>query len=318
MFNLQPYQGNESYIFVSYSHKDQETVYYILEAMQQKGYRLWYDEGIDPGTEWADAIANRIRKCKFFLAFISQNYLNSENCKDELSFSRDIENIERLLIYLEDVTLPDGIAMRVNRLQSICKYKHKDEGVFYNTLYSVKKLDCCNTARIPVVIPHYATLKYPNGDHYVGYVEGQEEEFAPEGKGKYTFSNGDVYEGEFECGFRIYGKMTYANGDVYEGHWSPIEICEESCNILGGEEKNGEGILHYANGDEYNGSWLNGKRHGQGIFTSLDQMCIYVGEWFNDQKHGEGKMIYANKTTKKGKWENDKLIEWIETEQKLP
>ena len=318
MFELHPYQGNDPYIFVSYSHKDKETVYRILETMQKKGYRLWYDEGIDPGTEWADTIASRIKKCKYFFAFVSRNYLKSENCKDELSFSKDRKR-NCLLIYLEDVALSDGMAMRMNRTQSISKHKYKDESDFYKALYSQKDLsDCATSISPPTVIPHRATILYPNGDCYTGDVNDMGDEFAPDGQGKYTFANGDVYEGSFECGFHIYGKMTYVNGDVYEGEWSPIEIHEENCNLLGENEKNGKGVLYYANGDEYDGSWLNGKRHGLGSFSSLDKMYVYAGEWLDDKKHGVGTIIYADKTIKKGRWENDELTEWFEGEPKLP
>lgn len=52
------------------------------------------------------------------MAFISHNYLGSDNCKDELSFVREL-NKNRVLIYLEDVSLPDEMQMRLGRLQAI-------------------------------------------------------------------------------------------------------------------------------------------------------------------------------------------------------
>ena len=40
----------------------------------------------------------------------------------------------------------------------------------------------------------------------------------PHGKGKYTWSDGDCYEGSFTNGFRDgHGVMTFSNGDKYEG-----------------------------------------------------------------------------------------------------
>jgi hypothetical protein len=55
------------------------------------------------------------------------------------------------------------------------------------------------------------------GDIYIGCldVEGR---FT--GKGKYIFSNGDYYEGDFFNGnFEGKGKMTKSNGSYYEGEW---------------------------------------------------------------------------------------------------
>ena len=43
--------------------------------------------------------------------------MKSDNCKDELNFARDLQK-ERLLVYLENVKLPLGMAMRLNRLQA--------------------------------------------------------------------------------------------------------------------------------------------------------------------------------------------------------
>lgn len=75
------YMGEEPYIFVSYSHKDSERVWPIIARLQADRFRVWYDDGINPGTEWDSNIASHIKNCSFFLVFISENYLASENCK---------------------------------------------------------------------------------------------------------------------------------------------------------------------------------------------------------------------------------------------
>ena len=62
-----PYNGNEDYIFISYSHRDMDTVLPILARMKQAGYRFWYDEGIDPGSEWPESIADHLSRCRVCL-----------------------------------------------------------------------------------------------------------------------------------------------------------------------------------------------------------------------------------------------------------
>lgn len=135
MERLIPYKGDAPYIFISYAHRDKEAVFPVIASMQEAGFRVWFDEGIDPGTEWDNVIATQIEKCGYFLAFVSVNYLASENCKDELNYARDLDK-HRLLVYLEEVTLPGGMAMRMNRIQSVFKYKYADEKIFYDVLYS--------------------------------------------------------------------------------------------------------------------------------------------------------------------------------------
>lgn len=140
---IKPYSGDQSYAFVSYSHRNSEKVLPIISELQQQGYRVWYDEGIDPGTEWDDYIAERIETCSCLIAFVSTEYLASENCKDELNFARDLEK-KRLLVYLEDVALPRGMAMRLNRIQAIHSYTYNTMADFIQKLTSADSLaDCC-------------------------------------------------------------------------------------------------------------------------------------------------------------------------------
>ncbi|MCR5005285.1 MAG: TIR domain-containing protein [Clostridiales bacterium] len=134
-FTVTAYNGTEPFIFVSYAHRNSDKVVPIIAKIQADGYRVWFDEGIDPGTEWDTNIANHVRGCSLMLAFMSKEYLASENCKDELNFARDLSK-NRILIYLEDVELPDGMAMRLNRLQAIHQYKYEDQKDFYEKLYN--------------------------------------------------------------------------------------------------------------------------------------------------------------------------------------
>lgn len=139
---LEAYSGNEPYIFVSYSHKDTKRVYPVIARLISEGYRVWYDSGIDPGTEWDENIAYHIMNCGYFVAFLSENYLASNNCKDELNYARDLEK-ERLVVYLEQVNLPAGMAMRINRIQSVFKYVYRTQEDFYKKLFTTKNIYTC-------------------------------------------------------------------------------------------------------------------------------------------------------------------------------
>ncbi len=140
-----PYSGDKPYIFISYAHKDREErtdVDAIILYLQSRGFRVWYDEGIDPGTEWDENIASHVEKCGYFIALISKKYLASTNCKDELNYARDLDK-KRLMIYLEECELPRGIAMRINRLQSIFMYKYSRFEDFSKKLSTADGIDVC-------------------------------------------------------------------------------------------------------------------------------------------------------------------------------
>lgn len=139
---IKAYNGDMPYIFISYSHKDTDIVLQMVSQMQEDGFRVWYDEGIKPGTEWDDFIASKINGSSYFLAFLSENYLNSSNCKDEMNYARDhVENI--LLVYLESVSLPSGMEMRFGRSQAILAFNYEVKNDFFNKLYLSKDIGLC-------------------------------------------------------------------------------------------------------------------------------------------------------------------------------
>jgi hypothetical protein len=58
-----PFPANKDdspYVFVSYSQQDVAIVFPELMRLQHQGFKLWYDEGIDAGSEWTEAIAQAL------------------------------------------------------------------------------------------------------------------------------------------------------------------------------------------------------------------------------------------------------------------
>jgi hypothetical protein len=139
-------------------------------------------------------------------------------------------------------------------------------------------------------LPHgIAEKEFDDGAKYKGqWILGVEE-----GKGKYWYKNGDVYEGSF-CDGRKHGKGYYKwqHGNKYKGQW------------FHGVEK-GEGKKWYSNGDYYEGQFEQGKRHGIGEFKQADGSS-YKGGWKHDIKHGDGQWHHANCDWQEDVWRNGK------------
>ena len=76
------------------------------------------------------------------------------------------------------------------------------------------------------------------------------------GKGKFTSSRGEVYDGHWVDGSREgEGVETTPAGDRYEGTWS-------------NNQESGKGKKTWANGDVYEGQWEAGKMQGEGTLTT--------------------------------------------------
>ena len=77
--NVEAYEGDRPYLFVSYSHKDKDRVFPILEQMKQAGFRLWYDQGIESTSEWDVVVADHLHNASAVLFCLSKNFADSTN-----------------------------------------------------------------------------------------------------------------------------------------------------------------------------------------------------------------------------------------------
>lgn len=107
MSNLfKPYEGKRPYIFISYPHKESETVVDTIRILHDKRYRLWYDEGIPAGSDWPANIARHMQDCAAVIAFISDHFLKSQNCFSEIRAAVQLGK-PILVVYLDD-SVPEG------------------------------------------------------------------------------------------------------------------------------------------------------------------------------------------------------------------
>ena len=137
-----PYEGQEKYIFVSYCHRDRAYVFPVIEQLTKDGYRVWYDEGIDPGSEWPEIIAKHLNGSAICIAFITANSLNSHNCRREINFAL-LKKKYFISVVLEPVQMSLGMEMQLSSSQSIFKYTLSTEKEFFSKLYEAKELENC-------------------------------------------------------------------------------------------------------------------------------------------------------------------------------
>ena len=123
------YKGDKPYIFISYAHKDADTVLPVISRLQRDGYRVWYDEGIAPGSNWDEYISMHLDQSCNVLSFLSEAYVKSQNCKDELALTRAKgKNVN--MIYIDDVRLSPGMRMRYGRIQALFMNALSEEELF--------------------------------------------------------------------------------------------------------------------------------------------------------------------------------------------
>ena len=191
----------------------------------------------------------------------------------------------------------------------------------------------------PPPVVSIVTTKFSNGDSYIGNIDDNGRK---NGHGKYTWADGDVYNGDWLAD-KIHGKgkYTWANGNVYDGDWlentrhGKGKFTRANGSVYEGDwledKAHGKGKFTYANGDVYDGEYKDGWMHGKGKYTDANgavydgqykdglrnglgtntskwKVLRYQGEWSNDKMHGKGAMSwFGNLIEFKGEWKDDRL-----------
>ncbi|MBQ8529394.1 MAG: leucine-rich repeat protein [Clostridia bacterium] len=116
---LNSYDGEEPYIFVSYSHHDVTKVREILKRIDREKFRFWYDDTMEIGEDFRIELQTKIEKCSAFLLFISEESMQSKYCGMEIIIA--YKNNKRIFpVYLDDRTvIPSALKMILENLQHV-------------------------------------------------------------------------------------------------------------------------------------------------------------------------------------------------------
>jgi len=126
------YEGEEPFLFASYSHVDKLHVYAIIDYLYKGGMNIWYDEGIPISENWRKVIVENIEKCKAFLVFITPHILDSEYVQKEINFALK-KRKAFFAVYIKETTLPSELEFELSSIQHIKKYLMPDSE-FYTKL----------------------------------------------------------------------------------------------------------------------------------------------------------------------------------------
>ena len=136
------YEGNRPFIFVSYAHKDSREVFDLIEKLAARGYRIWYDEGIEPGSEWPENIANHLLRAEMVLAMITNDSMESVNCRREINYAMS-KGKPLLSVVLEKTEIPAGMELQLSSQQSVLRYNFTDENRFLDKIESCSYMEPC-------------------------------------------------------------------------------------------------------------------------------------------------------------------------------
>ena len=99
--------GDENYLFISYAHKDSDTVFSVLNNIYNLGVNYWYDKELDVGDVWHEVAGVFLRneKCRGSVVFLSVDAVASDAVFQEVqiiktNFNKD-KSFSRKIIILD-------------------------------------------------------------------------------------------------------------------------------------------------------------------------------------------------------------------------
>lgn len=93
-------------IFLSYRRADQAVARKVVEALEARGVRVWWDQKIEGGEDWRDAIVDSLTRSSVLVILFSEECNDSKQLRKELAIA-DTMDKEIVPVLIED-TQPRG------------------------------------------------------------------------------------------------------------------------------------------------------------------------------------------------------------------
>ena len=118
---IKSYKGDGKFAYACYSIKDSEVVFPFLKRLDQERYRIRYDEGNQEDDNIDALRRHNIKKCEMFLIFMSENFLLSTYCLNQLEMAKQF-GVKMYMIFVDHGESVDQasklFAERVNSIRT--------------------------------------------------------------------------------------------------------------------------------------------------------------------------------------------------------
>ena len=140
---MKPYEGSEPFLFFSYCHQDAALAHPVLQRLMQEGYRIWYDDGLHPGDDWPEVIADHLSRSTGVLAAIGAGAVDSHNCRNEITLALELHKPLAAVI-LTEMTLSLGMQLLLSASHYVKQYEYTQQEQFYAKLCQMPCMaQCC-------------------------------------------------------------------------------------------------------------------------------------------------------------------------------
>ena len=94
-------------IFISYNSEIKDKVIRLYRKLTQKHkLRVWLDQYEIGSSRYSEELSHAILNSKIFLCCITKKYTESENCKDEICYAKNLKK-KMIVLMFERLTISD-------------------------------------------------------------------------------------------------------------------------------------------------------------------------------------------------------------------
>ena len=88
----------------------------------ERRFRVWYDEGIEPGNEWPEEVGRALTACQLFVVFMSPEAMESRNVRNEINMAA-AENKAIMVVFLQPTELSEGMKLQIGTVQFLNRWE---------------------------------------------------------------------------------------------------------------------------------------------------------------------------------------------------
>jgi len=115
---IKPYEGKEPYVFISYCQQDMALCGSLVNELNARHVRVWFDNAVHIGDMWPEVIANHLKDCRVCILLITNNFVGSVNCNNELAFSTQ-NHIPAIPLLADGTNVSAGMQMTLAAIKYI-------------------------------------------------------------------------------------------------------------------------------------------------------------------------------------------------------
>ena len=231
-------------IFFSYQADSKELVkLFYKKFMANFSYKIYFNELLDESDvkeddllDYNEKINEIINRSKCFLCFITQKYIQSERCKNEV-FQAAKTKLHIFMLKLEAIELKSIDDLNtINPLATFNIFDLNENEIFSSKVFSlllnsvqqlfkIKSYLLSDSSKSSTYLKDRPMSPLPPSGKMPGFDETKPIEYddgtrlSTEGKFM-LLANGDCYNGKFlNKKYFGFGHYKWSNGDSYEGDW---------------------------------------------------------------------------------------------------